>query len=311
MGTTAAQLQLTKNATDALGITFGGPFSDAIGRITKELTPFLEFVATMLETFPGLTFALAGLATAFVGLTVALPILGGIKFGLGALGLTFGAAISIGAVWALKIGLAIAAVALAVKGLMNLWKRLKETWKWVTDSIAKITKENLLAVWKGIEIGFDVLTLGMYSKIKKFINWGMEQIGKINRALGRSRKKQSSSSSSQSGTVQAYADGGYVSRPTRALIGEAGSEYVLPSNKISGFISNYQAGLRGQAAIPSTGGGGMSSPNVNIKTGPVMQMSNGQQYVTVQDLEAALNSYSASVFSNSRTAGTRRFMGVS
>ena len=129
----------------------------------------------------------------------------------------------------------------------------------------------------------------------------MALIGKVRRAFGGARKEQSSSSSSQSGTVQAYADGGYVSKPTRALIGEGGqSEYVLPSSKISGFISNYQAGLRGQAAIPSTGGGGMSNPNVNIKTGPVMQMSNGQQYVTVQDLEAALNSYSGSVFSNSR-----------
>jgi len=41
-----------------------------------------------------------------------------------------------------------------------------------------------------------------------------------------------------------------------------------------------------------------------------MQMQ-GQQYVTVEDLEAALSAYTSTVFSNSRTAGGRRFQGIS
>jgi len=125
------------------------------------------------------------------------------------------------------------------------------------------------------------------------------------------QEEQNANSGGETVTVSGYAKGGYVSKPKMAVIGESGSEYVVPSNKISGFISNYQSGLRGQAAIPASTGGSMSSPNVNIKTGPVMQMSNGQQYVTVEDLEAALSAYTSTVFSNSRTAGGRRFQGIS
>ena len=100
-----------------------------------------------------------------------------------------------------------------------------------------------------------------------------------------------------------------------AIVGEGkSSEYIIPTHKMGGFINNYLSGLRGNAAIPRFAEGGFvsgGSPNINIKTGPVMQMSNGQQYVTVNDLQSALSSFSASVFSNSRTAGGRRFQGIS
>ena len=125
----------------------------------------------------------------------------------------------------------------------------------------------------------------------------------------------SSSSSSRGGNVRGYAEGGYVQGPQLAVVGEGkSSEYIVPSHKMGGFINNYLSGMRGGAAIPRFGEGGFvsgGSPNINIKTGPVMQMSNGQQYVTVNDLQSALSSFSASVFSNSRTAGGRRFQGIS
>ena len=121
--------------------------------------------------------------------------------------------------------------------------------------------------------------------------------------------------SSGSGNVQGYSEGGYVNGPTLAVVGEGkSSEYIVPSHKMGGFINNYLSGLRGGAAIPRFAEGGFvsgSSPNINIKTGPVMQMSNGEQYVTVNDLQSALSSFSASVFSNSRSTGGRRFQGIS
>ena len=138
----------------------------------------------------------------------------------------------------------------------------------------------------------------------------------IMKIIGRGRKAASGGSSSSGGSVQGYAEGGYVSGPTLAVVGEgkAGGEYIVPSHKMGGFINNYLSGMRGGAAIPRFAEGGFvsgGSPNINIKTGPVMQMSNGQQYVTVNDLQSALSSFSASVFSNSRTAGGRRFQGIS
>jgi len=137
----------------------------------------------------------------------------------------------------------------------------------------------------------------------------------IMKIIGRGRKAASGGSSSSGGSVQGYAEGGYVQGPQLAVVGEGkSSEYILPSHKVGGFINNWLSGVRGGAAIPRFAEGGFvsgGSPNINIKTGPVMQMSNGQQYVTVNDLQSALSSFSASVFSNSRTAGGRRFQGIS
>lgn len=137
----------------------------------------------------------------------------------------------------------------------------------------------------------------------------------IMKIIGRGRKAASGGSSSSGGSVQGYAEGGYVQGPQLAVVGEGkSSEYIVPSHKMGGFINNYLSGMRGGAAIPRFAEGGFvsgGSPNINIKTGPVMQMSNGQQYVTVNDLQSALSSFSASVFSNSRTAGGRRFQGIS
>ena len=144
-------------------------------------------------------------------------------------------------------------------------------------------------------------------------NWWKKIMSIIRR--GKKATKSSSSSSASGDSPQGYAEGGFVSGPTLAVVGEGkSSEYILPSHKVGGFINNYLSGMRGNAAIPRFAEGGFvsgGSPNINIKTGPVMQMSNGQQYVTVNDLQSALSSFSASVFSNSRTAGGRRFQGIS
>ena len=83
----------------------------------------------------------------------------------------------------------------------------------------------------------------------------------------------------------AFAAGGYVTRPTRALVAEAGEpEYIIPRSKMTEAMQRYAAGARGEAVIP--GGGSTLQPQVNITTGPVMQM-NGTSYVTQADLVTA------------------------
>lgn len=83
----------------------------------------------------------------------------------------------------------------------------------------------------------------------------------------------------------AFAAGGYVTRPTRALVAEAGEpEYIIPRSKMTEAMQRYAAGARGEAVIP--GGGSTLQPQVNITTGPVMQM-NGTSYVTQADLMTA------------------------
>ena len=193
-----------------------------------------------------------------------------------------------------------------VKAGGNFINAFKERWKKVKDII--------IAPFKAAIEWIPNKLKGMIDSVTRQINKSWSNImGKIRR--GRAASRSNSSSSSSGGSVQGYAEGGYVQGPQLAVVGEGkSSEYIVPSHKMGGFINNYLSGLRGNAAIPRFAEGGFvsgGSPNINIKTGPVMQMSNGQQYVTVNDLQSALSSFSASVFSNSRTAGVRRFQGIS
>lgn len=107
-------------------------------------------------------------------------------------------------------------------------------------------------------------------------------------------------------TIKAMATGGFVGGPTMALIGEGGEgEYVVPESKASAFAMNYMLGARGTGAI----NGSASSPSITIQTGPVMQQ-NGQNYVTIQDMEASLQAVADTILNNSRSYSTRRYTGV-
>jgi hypothetical protein len=103
--------------------------------------------------------------------------------------------------------------------------------------------------------------------------------------------------------------GGYATGPTKALIGEAGEgEYVIPESKAAGFAMNYLTGARGDSAIPRMAEGGYVGP-INIQTGPVLQQDNNR-YVTLGDMENALQTLAATLLTNGRTTGGRRFQGV-
>ena len=53
-----------------------------------------------------------------------------------------------------------------------------------------------------------------------------------------------------------FAEGGFVTGPTNALIGEGGeSEYVIPSSKMGAAMSNYSAGRRGAGVLEGSEGG--------------------------------------------------------
>jgi hypothetical protein len=122
----------------------------------------------------------------------------------------------------------------------------------------------------------------------------------------------------------AYAQGGYVTGPTRAVIGEGGeSEYVIPASKMSAAMARYASGQRGDSVIPGgntagAAGGDMGStsinPMINVTTGPVMNM-NGSNYVSQRDFVAGMQAASRRgaemALSAMRTnGGVRRAIGV-
>ena len=59
--------------------------------------------------------------------------------------------------------------------------------------------------------------------------------------------------------IRQYAEGGYVSGPTRALVGEGGEgEYLIPESKMRESMARYSRGARGGSVIPESGAGGTS-----------------------------------------------------
>ena len=110
-----------------------------------------------------------------------------------------------------------------------------------------------------------------------------------------------------------FAEGGVVTGPTLAMVGEGGEpEYIVPQSKASKFAANWMAGVRGPAAIPRFAEGGVVVPSnaqINVQTGPVTQMD-GTNYVTVSDMEKAMQSMAVSIYNGVRSSGGRRYAGV-
>ncbi len=107
-----------------------------------------------------------------------------------------------------------------------------------------------------------------------------------------------------------FASGGYVTRPTVGLVGEAGEdEYVIPASKMASSMQRYSAGARGEAVIPGTGssyagGGAGGSTTVNY-SGPILNF-NSEEFVpksAVGQIIASASARGASIGEN-RTLST-------
>ena len=118
-------------------------------------------------------------------------------------------------------------------------------------------------------------------------------------------------------TVNYFATGGFVDRPTNALIGEASGEYVIPEHKMSESMSRYQAGVRGKAVIPGSSAaesGGVSGTEIVVSyTGPTLNF-NGDDYVPRSAVPEIINSAAkrgakageAKVFNNLKNSRSHR-----
>jgi hypothetical protein len=92
----------------------------------------------------------------------------------------------------------------------------------------------------------------------------------------------------------AFAEGGFVTGPTRALVGEGGEpEYVIPASKMRGAMSRYASGTRGSAVIPAGGDG--SEPGAPGAGGTAtldvrytVERINSVDYVTADQFQAGL-----------------------
>jgi tape measure domain-containing protein len=91
-----------------------------------------------------------------------------------------------------------------------------------------------------------------------------------------------------------FAEGGFVTGPTSAIIGEGGeSEYVIPSSKMDAAMSRYSRGARGEGVI--AGSGGSDSGDTAAAAGPIVvdvrysvERINDVEYVTAAQFQAGM-----------------------
>ena len=91
------------------------------------------------------------------------------------------------------------------------------------------------------------------------------------------------------------AQGGFVSSPTPALIGEGGEgEYVIPESKMRESMARYSRGARGSSVIPEAGGSGTSGEGGGVAVAaPIdvrytVERINSVDYVTADQFQAGM-----------------------
>mgnify|MGYP003664774593 FL=1 len=102
------------------------------------------------------------------------------------------------------------------------------------------------------------------------------------------------------GSFGAFAEGGYVTGPTNAVIGEGGEpEYVIPESKMRESMGRYSRGSRGDSVIPASGGGGDASGGGTATLAPIdvrysVERINSVDYVTADQFQAGMREAASS-----------------
>jgi hypothetical protein len=123
-----------------------------------------------------------------------------------------------------------------------------------------------------------------------------------------------------------FAEGGFVTGPTNALIGEGGQpEYVIPASKMRESMGRYAAGARGSAVIGSgngtsdSGGGTATMTGSSIDVRYTVERINSVDYVTADQfqqgmqkaaMEGAQRGQQATLRRLQNSSSTRRSVGI-
>ena len=104
----------------------------------------------------------------------------------------------------------------------------------------------------------------------------------------------------QGGMIPGFAEGGYVSKPTQAMVGEGGEpEYIIPQSKMRESIARYSRGARGSAVIPGSGDTGASGEGGGTAVvAPIdvrysVERINNVDYVTAEEFQAGMKQAAA------------------
>lgn len=227
--------------------------------------------------------------------------------------------------WTVLAVAAVIAMAIAFRKPLSdfanwLWKwgePIRKFWIGLWDGVIKLgqnaaqsVKSVFVAIGATIKGSLNGILRGIFNSVNGAISRINSLIRQANALSAKVRGPQLPTLPTLS--VPQFAKGGVVSGPTLAMVGEGGEpEYIIPASKMAAASANYLNGARGGAVIPAFANGGFVSGNaqINVTTGPVMQQ-NGQQYVTLADLEKAMRKTADGVYASLRTPAGRYAVGV-
>jgi hypothetical protein len=213
--------------------------------------------------------------------------------------------------------------AVLIQGLQKGWAGFSGwiggIFRAIGDTFRRFVVDPLTKAWlfivdtgKAAMRGLLSFAVGIVNGVIKAINAAINAINVVRKALGQSTLNQMGLLS-----VPRFAEGGFVTGPTLAMVGDnpGGREYVIPEGKAAGFAANYLGGARGAAAIPTTSsgatGGGPAGPvQVNLTTGPIMQTADGQRSVSLEEVERLVRDGVGQTIRQLRTPAGRYAMGV-
>ena len=194
-----------------------------------------------------------------------------------------------------------------------VWKGFTEgfgkIWRWLSEGFQSNMKkigDFLYSIWTGIIKGIKSIFFGF---IKVWVDRINFVIGGVNRLIGAFNKLPGPDIAMVPQVpVPGFAQGGVVSQPTLAMVGEGGErEYIIPESKMPTASANYLAGRRGDAILSGTSSAAPAT--INIQTGPVMQQD-GNRWVTLADLERAMRQTESATLARLRTPSARLALGI-
>jgi tape measure domain-containing protein len=195
---------------------------------------------------------------------------------------------------------------------------------------AKSTQEALADAFKSIGQAFISMALEIIAKQMTLIilQTILNALSGGGSAMGTANKNLSGTgalSTTKLFPSGAFAEGGFVTGPTNALIGEGGEpEYVIPASKMRGAMSRYAAGTRGSAVIPGSGssvegGGAATATMAPIDVRYSIERINNVDYVTADQFQrgmaqaaqqGAIQGERRAMRSLKGSAATRRSVGI-
>jgi TP901 family phage tail tape measure protein len=320
-------LRLVAAGLAAVGLA-ASPLGPIINAIVIGLTALqaIQFAGNIIGSIAGIKLAFGGLVTWIT--TIAIPAL--IAFiasplGLVAIAIAIVAAIvvwrkEIGAffVWVGKgIGDAVKGITFGIQfgfGILADWfnknvtSPLSKLWNsFTTLVVGNLQKAGnfVKGIWDTIVKNVTGAVNAIASAIRSLLR---PVIGAVNTAIRGFNSVSGRVSGFTVSEIPAFAQGGVVTRPTMALLGDGGEpEYVVPKSKAAGFATRY---LQGEGRSAAGGGGSFTAPSINITTGPVQQDQTGQRWATVEDVERVAVATRDGTLALLRNPQARRALGM-